>query len=278
MKIKIKSIVLGYKAILKLIYILLNYNTQNMLKSKLSSLSGEKIPWSKIKIKKNPTQNKSIFEAAHQSQKHGFIFENEIRTKVFDLPTQGNDRNVHDIPKQKNKFSSNENISIKTTGSLIICCGDILRFFNYNFKEINTIIVVKYLQNDTQKVIKNIYEINYNEDCHRVLFGNLTKEIIESYVNGVKSIPLNVKGKEAKKIFNYLVEKKKLEKQFPHNIQINPKVNGTQSRVQCSIKDFEKVLKNFITYKSSDECPNIIREKEIVLAINSSKRKRNKKE
>ena len=118
----------------------------------------------------------------------------KFEQKIFDLPTQGNDRNVHDIPKQKNKFNSNENISIKATGSLTIYCGDILRFFNYNFTEINTIIVVKYLQNDTQKVIKNIYEINYNEECHRVLFGNLTKKIIESYVNGVKSIPLNVKG------------------------------------------------------------------------------------
>ena len=93
----------------------------------------------------------------------------------------------------KNRFNSNENISIKTTGSFNICCGDILRFFN-TFNEINTIIVVKYLQKDTQKVIKNTYEINYNEDCHQVLFGNLTKEIIESYVSGVKSIPLNVKG------------------------------------------------------------------------------------
>ena len=57
-----------------------------MLSSKLIQIqiqmSGKKIPWSKIKIK--PKQNKkSIFEAARQSQKHGFIFENEIRTKNF---------------------------------------------------------------------------------------------------------------------------------------------------------------------------------------------------
>ena len=70
---------------------------------------------------------------------------------------------------------------------------------------------------------------------------------------------------------------KKLKKQFKYNIQINPKVDGSQSRVQCSIPNFETVLKNFITYKSSDECPNSLRGKEIELTINSCKRKRNKK-
>ena len=46
--------------------------------------------------------------------------------------------------KEENKFNSNENISIKCTKSNNIDCGDIIRFYNYNFVENNTIIVVKY--------------------------------------------------------------------------------------------------------------------------------------
>ena len=211
-----------------------------------------------------------------QSQNHGFKYENEIREKVFDLPKQINDRNIHDIPKEKNKYNNNENVSIKTTGSWTICCGDILRFFDYNFTHENTLIVIKYEQTDTHKTISHIYEINYNKKCHKLLFDNLSKEEIEKYVKGVKSIPTNIKGKEAKKIYNYLVEKKKLKKKYNNIIQINPKVDSKQSRVQCSIPNFEKNLKEFI-YEPECNTPNIIRGKEILLSIESGRRKRHTK-
>lgn len=211
-----------------------------------------------------------------QSQNHGFKYENEIREKVFDLPKQINDRNIHDIPKETNKYNNNENVSIKTTCSWTICCGDILRFFSYDFTHKNTLIVIKYEQTDTHKTISHIYEINYNKKCHELLFGNLSKEEIEKYVKGVKSIPTNIKGKEAKKIYNYLVEKKKLKKKYNNIIQINPKVDSKQSRVQCSIPKFEKNLKEFI-YEPECSTPNIIRGKEILLSIESSRRKRHTK-
>ena len=51
-------------------------------------------------------------------------------------------------------------------------------------------------QTETQKIVKCIYEIDYNLECHKLLFGNLPKEIIENYVKGVKSIPTNIKGLE----------------------------------------------------------------------------------
>jgi len=213
-------------------------------------------------------------EETKQSQKHGFTFENEIREKVFNLSQESNDRNIHDIPCEKNKFDTNENISIKTTGSQIICCGDILRFYNYNFNNKNTMIIIQYIQTETHKTIRNIYEIDYNMECHKILFGNLTEDEIKTYVEGVKSIPSSVKGSEAKNIYNYLYEKKKLSKKYNNIIQINPKVDSSQSRVQCSITNFEKTLKKFITYKSSDENPNIIRDKEIIMSIESGKRTR----
>ena len=213
-------------------------------------------------------------EEIKQRQNHGFKFEGMIREKVFGLQANNNDTNIHDIPCNENKFNKNENISIKTTGSNTICCGDILRFYNYDFTKVNTIIVIAYKQVENYKIIQNIYEIDYNKDCHNLLFGNISKEDIENYVKGVKSIPSNVKGNEAKKRFDYLNEKKKLSNN--NLIQINPKVDSKQSRVQCSIPKFKTTLKKFITYISSSEYPNLIRDKVIELSIESSIIKRNK--
>lgn len=149
-----------------------------------------------------------------------------------------------------------------------------MRFYNYDFRQVNTIIVISYKQIEDYKIIQNIYEIDYNKDCHNILFGNISKEDIEKYVKGVKSIPLNVKGSEAKNIYDYLNEKKKLSNN--NLLQINPKVDSKQSRVQCSIPKFKTTLEKFIRYMSSSEYPNIIRNKIIELSIQSSVRKRNK--
>ena len=67
-----------------------------------------------------------------QSQKHGFTFENSCRKEIFEIDIESNNTDKHDIPKEKNKYNKNENCSIKTTGSDIVCCGDILRFYDYN--------------------------------------------------------------------------------------------------------------------------------------------------
>ena len=57
------------------------------------------------------------------------------------------------------------------------------------YNEKNTIICIKYKQIGEHKKIQIIYEINYNQESHNMLFGNLPKDVIKSYVNGVKSIP-----------------------------------------------------------------------------------------
>ena len=210
----------------------------------------------------------------NQSQKHGFIFENEIKKKVFDLHILDiNNTNKYDIPKHINKFNKNENCSIKTTKNNTICCADILRFYNSEC----TIIVIKYKQIKDEKVIEKIYEINYNDKCHKLLFGDLPRDVIEEYVKNVNSIPKKTGSKDAKKIFHYLNEKKKIEDSYTHIIKINPKVDTKQSRVQCSITKFEETLKDFITYKSSPDKPNILREKEIDARIVSCERERIKK-
>jgi hypothetical protein len=43
-----------------------------------------------------------------QSQTHGFIFENSIRERIFDLLKEKNNTDKHDIPKYKNKYNNND--------------------------------------------------------------------------------------------------------------------------------------------------------------------------
>lgn len=210
-----------------------------------------------------------------QSQSHGFILaENPIRELVFGIPPESNNTDIHDIPSNKNNFDSNENISIKSTGNLTIDCGDILRFFNYDMEKKNTIICVKYEQIQDRKVIKKIYEINYNKEMHNYLFGTITKEELEEYVNFIKSIQHGECIRETR--IQYKSEKKRLQKNHNMKINISPKVDRkSQRRVQCSIPKFDNNLKNYITYISSNDKPNLIRDIEIPVSIISKPRTRN---
>ena len=230
----------------------------------------------KFDIAFNTALSKIGMEGSKASQQHGFAWENSIREDVFDLPREKNNTDKHDIPKEKNKYDNNENCSIKTTGSSTIFCSSIENFYEYDFSEKNTIIVVWYTQMETEKILKRIYEIDYNQECHKLLFGDLPLEEIKKYVKGVKSIPAKVKGEEAIEIFDYKKEKKILEEKYTFAISINPKVDSSQSRVQCSV-NFKKNLKDYITYESPAESANLLRGKEIISKIKSSKRKRNKK-
>ena len=61
-------------------------------------------------------------------------------------------------------------------------------------------------------------------------------------------------------------------------INISPKVDSkSQRRVQCSIPAFDNNLKKFITYSSSNDKPNVIRDIEIPVSIISKPRIRNSK-
>lgn len=216
---------------------------------------------------------------SNQSQNHGFTYENIIREIIFNLNSESNNTDKYDISSANNIYNSNENISIKTTGNYTICCGDILRFFTYDFTKKNTIICVKYLQIEDSKEIECIYEIDYNSEMHRYLFGTITYQELENYIENIKKIPKNIKGQEAKEIFDYLKEKEQLQTLYNMNIMINPKVDSSQTRVQCSISNFQEKLKEFITYNSLRDCnqSNIIRLKEIPKLIDSPKRKRKRK-
>ena len=204
-----------------------------------------------------------------QSQGHGFIWENDIREKVFGLKANRNDTNVHDISSEE--LGTDENISIKATNCDTVYCGDIIRFaFGYDFSERHTMIIVQYKQEDGFKKINHIYEINYDEAMNNFLFGDLKKEDAAEYISRVKK-----EGRE----FDYKTAARMLERDNSLKATIHPKVDsGSQRRVQTSFKIsmIEKDLSGNIISKSPVDKPNLLRGKEITLRIKSSSRTRHK--
>lgn len=192
---------------------------------------------------KNVETTKILFT---QSQMHGFVWENEIKEKVFKLPSEKNNCDIHDIPAVKNIFDNTENISIKTTKNNTIDCADILRFYDYDFEtEKNTIIVIQYIQNNNFKIIKSTYEINYNKELHKLLFGSVTKDKLIEYIEYIKQIPNGKASKEVSK--EYIKKKKELQKNNNMTINISPKVDSKkQRRVQCSIPNFNNLPSHLI--------------------------------
>jgi len=204
----------------------------------------------------------------NQSQSAGFKFENEVKEKVFGLNPETNNTDIHDVDHTKNIFDTNENVSIKSTGSNTICCSDIMRFFSYDFDKKNTILVIQYEQVDDKKIIKNSYEINYCKELHQKLFGEIPEQFLLDYVNLVKKIKPGRQNNWWSDIA------KKMKKVFGCVITVNPKVDSKkQRRVQCSIPNFTKTCEGFI---KKNDIPNVIRGKIIYDSIDSSVRKFNK--
>ncbi len=213
--------------------------------------------------------SKEVCDEFTQSQGHGFVWENDIREKVFNLKKNKNDTNVHDISSEE--LGTTENISIKATSCDTVYCGDIIRYaFGYDFRENHTMMIVKYKQTENTKTITCVYEIDYTKEMNTYLFNNIKKEDLEEYIKTIKKEGRN---------FNYKKEARRLEKDNQLKATIHPKVDsGKQRRVQTSFKlsQIEKDLPQCVKYKSPSDTPNLVRDKEITLSIKSSVRARNK--
>lgn len=211
-------------------------------------------------------------QSQSQSQSHGFIWENEIREKVFELKTYLNHTGKYDINAEDNKWDNRENISIKTSKSDSIDCGDILRFFQYDFTYKNTIIIIQYKQEGNYKIITNILEIDYNEELHKYLFGSVTFEDLKKLDTMVKNVPFGLISVDLKKEIHNV--KSLLVKEFGMNIRIGIKIDSkNQRRIQCSIVKIH-LLEKFIKNKYIGP---IIREINIIGSIYSLPRIRHKK-
>ena len=226
--------------------------------------------------KLKPKKESYTIQDFTQSQAHGLFWDNEIREKVFGLPKCKNDTKKYDICCEENKYNHTENISIKTSSNNNIDCGDILRFFNGDFNNNYTIILIRYSQLNNQKKINEIIEINYNLELRNYLFGSITEDILTNYVNLIKTIPNGPVNIEVKQ--NYKKRKTQLQNEYNMKINISPKVDSkTQRRVQCSIPKVNELLIKFPQNIISRTNKPIIKGIEITSCINSEPRKRTKK-
>ena len=226
--------------------------------------------------KTKPKKESYTIQDFTQSQAHGLFWDNEIREKVFGLPKCKNDTKKYDICCEENKYNNTENISIKTSSNNNIDCGDILRFFNGDFDNNYTIILIRYVQLNNQKKINEIIEINYNLELRNYLFGSITEDILTNYVNLIKAIPNGPVNTEVKQ--NYKKQKTQLQNEYNMRINISPKVDSkTQRRVQCSIPKVNDILIKFPQNIISRTIKPIIKGIEITSCIYSEPRKRTKK-
>jgi hypothetical protein len=211
-----------------------------------------------------------------QSQSHGLFWDSEIREKVFGLNACKNDTKKYDIECSENKFDLEENISIKCSSNNNIDCGDILRFYNGDFTNKYTIILLQYEQIGDKKKIKGFIEINYNLELRNYLFGSISEDLIRQYVENIKTIPHGEVSSDIKK--KYKDRKNYLQKQFNMKINISPKVDSkAQRRVQCSIPKINELLLLFPELVISRTSDSIIRGIKVTQIIKSPPRIRKQK-
>lgn len=179
-----------------------------------------------------------------RSQEFGFHIENIIRTQVHKLPPKANDTSVHDIPKEENALDPTESQSIKTTGGNYVDCADVLRIYDYNSEEKNTMILIRYSQATDKRVVDEIVELNMNKRFREILFGTARREDITALVSYVKSIPPGKRTEEQAATYKRMA--KELKQNSGGWISYAPKVDSkTQRRVQCSIRDLDAFLEKY---------------------------------
>jgi len=168
------------------------------------------------------------------NQSHGFLWESEIKTKVFGILGPDPYTAVHDVDRSRNTLNPNENVSIKTTGSDVLCMGDALRVFSYDEGVEHTCIAIRYTQDAEQKTLTHVYELNL---MHRdLLWGHVVKEDIAELDALVRSMP---PGRRDPGIDRAITMKKRELNAKSGAIRFNPKLNSTtQRRLQCTIPKF----------------------------------------
>jgi hypothetical protein len=181
-----------------------------------------------------------------ESQNSGFVWEDDILTNVFQV-TRGGYTDLHDCPKERNRFDSTENISIKTTGSDTLYLSDALRVYDYDSTDKHTAIVVRYNQSGTNKKLSSVYELNLGN--REILFGRVTRDEIVELVRLIRSVPAGVPDPILLKEIHSM--KKDLNSKSGV-VQFNPKLDSkTQRRLQCSIPKFS-TQKDLVLSHSSD--------------------------
>ncbi len=202
------------------------------------------------------------------NQNHGFLWEDEIKAKVFQFSAPVGYTAIHDISKEHNRFNSRENISIKVTGSGTVCMGDALRVFSYSPDEIHTGIVLRYRQDGDTKTLAGVYELDL--DNRALLWGSVTLEEVRALDSLVRSMPAGGRDEALDRQISQL--KKELNSKSGV-VHFNPKIDSkSQRRLQCSIPNFAAIP----TLIRTSSVESVVRGVLITASILSGRRIRNR--
>ena len=186
-------------------------------------------------------------------QAHGNIYEDiKIREltglgkKEYDKLKKNGYTSAMDIVRG---LHSDVDISIKTTGSNSVGCGDILK----RRKELQyDMIVARYTQEGGQKIFHTEYTFHIKPEHEELLWGTMSIEQINEYANKIKGV--DHKNPDAR--HKYYTEQKKPWKNelaWDKNalMQPNPKVDSGAARVQCSV-NINKLINSGIEFQEKE--------------------------
>ena len=129
-----------------------------------------------------------------QFQKHGFQFEDIIIKQKTKLSKTEYNKKYKISPTSKfdiykhSEYDIRYPMSIKTTKSNNICCGDIERFIFSLRRESFTLLIGRYKQVQSNKRIYKLYEFNFTPELASTVTGNIPESMIYEYVDHIKSI------------------------------------------------------------------------------------------
>ena len=231
-------------AITQLIYILESMGIVWVLRETANWISGNTSSGKETKTLKKSKVKKGSLNKSKEVQKHGKVIEKDI-LKTYNVPVEIlckiSYTSTHDLPSEYNERNG-KNVSIKTTGKNSICCGDAERFYDSTNDHNMEMVIVQYTQEGQYKIFKMIIVIDLNKCKSHLFKDSLRREEITELANAIKKIPQKRKPTLEEK--NYYEQiKRNLSPKLGH-LTLNPKCNSQQSRLQCSIRNIQTLLKD----------------------------------
>jgi hypothetical protein len=194
-------------------------------------------------------------------QAHGKLWEKELAISVYKL-TEAELRGIdytatHDIPGELNRMDPGTNISVKTSCSENnVGMGDALRVYDTMASGHPIHATVLFYDQDCNartKTVKRIVEVNLTGSTSE-LFGTVTRADLVTLNTLIHAVPRELRGRiviEGKKVSAPSVQRTAyLEKQVEllgktGAIYLNPKLDETNCRLQCSFNRFKKFLTDY---------------------------------
>ncbi len=190
-----------------------------------------------------------------ENQAHGLVFEDQIIKARIGKSKQeyqaGLDNSYTASMDIEAGVDSDVNISVKVCSGDGIGCGDILRFMEHCRKNPFTMVVGVWEQiSPTIKRYETIYEFDIRPEHYKLFWNNITEEVIQPFVDYVKSIP---PGKQAQTANQDLWKQKRqaIYDAYGQGLcTIATKIDSkNQRRVQCSINLKELIEQEEITHR-----------------------------